>query len=241
MNLPRAQARGFSLFELLVAIAVFAALAAVAYGGLANVARTRAQLAERQDRFADVVRTLSDLERDFTQAISRPVRGRHGERLPALLGGAERVELTRLGFANPRAEARSNLQRVAYARHDGALQRERWAVLDRVPRSAPRERVLLDGVTALHLRYLGADGGWRDRWPPRESPDPAFGTPLDALPRAVEIRLALADLGELRRVVELPSAMPASAAGADAAPGGESEPPPGVPPPTLPLPPGASR
>lgn len=244
MRVGRRSSPGFSLVELLVAVTVFAALAAVAYGGLANVARTRAALAERQDRFADVVRAMSDLERDISQAVSRPVRGNYGERQPALLGGANRIELTRLGFANPRAEARSNLQRVAYAWIDGGLQRGRWAALDRAPRSAARERELIGEVKDLHLRYFGADGAWRDTWPPRELPAQAADdvTLESLLPRAIEVRMMLADLGELRRLIELPSSIPARAAGAGRAPGGEDNATPRTPPlPTLPLPPGSSR
>ena len=38
--------RGFSLIELLVALAVFAALAAAAYGGLSQIAQTRGRMLE---------------------------------------------------------------------------------------------------------------------------------------------------------------------------------------------------
>jgi general secretion pathway protein J len=69
------RARGFSLIELLVALAVFAALAAAAYGGLSQITATRGALAKQQDRFAQVVRAVSILERDLRQAIARPVRG----------------------------------------------------------------------------------------------------------------------------------------------------------------------
>jgi general secretion pathway protein J len=227
----------------LVAVAVFAALAAVAYGGLANVAHTRAALAERQDRFADVVRAISDLERDISQAVSRPVRGNHGELLPALLGSADRIELTRLGFANPRAEARSNLQRVGYRRVDHVLQRERWPVLDRSPRSTPHERPRIDEVKTWRLRYFGTDGAWRETWPPREQPAQAARDidPDARLPRAIEIRMTLADLGELRRVIELPSSILATAAGAVRVPDTDDDDAGTAPPPTLPLPPGSSR
>jgi general secretion pathway protein J len=220
------RARGFSLIELLVALAVFAAMAAAAYGGLSEIARARGALAERQDRFADVVRAVSKLERDLRQAVSRPVRGNaRGERLPALAGASDRLELTRLGFANPRAEARSNLERVAYLVSDRKLQRGRYAVLDRAPESAPTPAALLDDVDSVRLRYLGVDGVWRDAWPPAET---AAGTASAALadeqlPRAVEFRIDSADAGELRRIVELPSTIPDHAADAQ---GDQSRPPP---------------
>ncbi|HEY6984750.1 MAG TPA: type II secretion system minor pseudopilin GspJ, partial [Rhodanobacteraceae bacterium] len=184
-------ARAFSLLELLVALAVFAALAAAAYGGLAQIARTRGALAAQQDRFAAAVRAVSAMERDLRQAVSRPVRGNgRGDEIPALIGAADRIELTRLGFANPRAEPRSNLERVAYAIDAGRLVRGRYAVLDRAPDSAPATTMLCDRVGAMSLRYLGSDGVWRDAWPPAQVPG---GAPngvqvAELLPRAVEFR-----------------------------------------------------
>jgi general secretion pathway protein J len=212
------RARGFSLIELLVALAVFAALAAAAYGGLSQVAQTRGALAKQQDRFAAVVRAVSMLERDLQQAISRPVRGNgRGDDLPALAGTADRIELTRLGFANPLAEPRSNLERVAYAVDAHKLVRGRYAALDRAPDGAPATTAVLDDTETLNLRYLGSDGAWRSTWPPADAPTGML--PIELLPRAIELRIATKDLGEVRRVVELPSAMPEYAPEAITPPG----------------------
>jgi general secretion pathway protein J len=204
------RARGFSLIELLVALAVFAALAAAAYGGLAQIAATRGALAKQQDRFAQVVRAVSMLERDLRQAISRPVRGNgSSEWLPALEGAGDRIELTRVGFANPLSEPRSNLERIAYAVDAQKLMRGRYAALDRAPGSTPTATDLLDGAQTLSFRYLGSDGAWRSTWPPSEAPTNI--KPYELLPRAIEFRLATNDAGELRRVVELPTAFPETA------------------------------
>jgi general secretion pathway protein J len=203
--------RGFSLIELLVALAVFAALAAAAYGGLAQIAQTRGALAKQQDRFAEVVRAMSILERDLRQAISRPVRGNgRGEYLPALAGTGDRIELTRVGFANPLAEPRSNLERVAYAVDAQKLMRGRYLALDRAPDAAPAATAMLGDTQSVSFHYLGSDGAWRSTWPPSEAPEGMKSYEL--LPRAVEFRVATSDIGELRRVVELPSASPEVAA-----------------------------
>jgi general secretion pathway protein J len=197
--------RGFSLVELLVALVVFAALAVAAYGGLAAIARTRGALAVQQDRFAAVTRAVSSLERDLRQAVARPVRGNDAAELPALIGNPDNIEFTRLGFANPRAEPRSNLERVVYALDGARLRRGRYAVLDRAPNSAPATTTLLDRVNELHLRYFSVDGSWRDTWPPAPSTEHR-----PELPRAIEFRIVLGDFGEIRRLVELPSALPAA-------------------------------
>jgi general secretion pathway protein J len=203
------RSRGFSLIEVLVALVVFAAMAAITWGALGQVVRTRAALAAQQDRFAAIVRAVGDLERDLRHSVSRPVRGTYGEVLPALVGGADRIELSRIGFADPRAEQRSNIERVGYRIEDGTLRRERWRVLDRAANSRAEPRDLLDRVVTLQLRYLADDGRWADAWPPRDAR-------RERLPRAVEWRLALSDFGELRRVIVLPTSLPERAAEAAA-------------------------
>jgi general secretion pathway protein J len=196
---------GFSLIELLVALAVFASMAALAYGGLNAVVRTRAGLSHQQETFNALMRSVASLERDLRQAATRPVRGNYGEPLLALVGTPNSVELTRAGFANPQAEVRSNLERVTYVLDDGALRRGNYPVLDRAPGTAAQVTVLRDQVAAFRLRYLDEVNRWSDSWPPREAGDAL------ALPRAVEFRIETKDYGEITRVVELVSSWPARA------------------------------
>ncbi|MEO5561238.1 MAG: type II secretion system minor pseudopilin GspJ [Dokdonella sp.] len=207
---------GFTLIELLVALVVFAALAAAAYGGLAAIARTRGALAVQQDRFAAVTRSVSAFERDLRQAVARPVQGNDNKPLPALIGNPDSIEFTRLGFANPRAEPRSNLERVVYGFDSGKLRRGRYAVLDRAPNTAPATTELLDRISDVRLRYFGDDHIWRETWPPAQA-DPALAMPL-----AIEFRFLLTDMGEIRRVVELPAALPPHV---PTTPGGQEPPP----------------
>jgi general secretion pathway protein J len=204
---PRRAASGFSLIELLVALAVFATMAALAYGGLDALTRTRAELARQEDAFRDLVRAVAALDRDLGAAVARPVLGGGGQTLPALLGSADRIEFTRLGFANPQAEARSNLERVFYAFDAGTLRRGRYAVLDRAPDTVPELVDLAVPTAEFRLRYLAPDNRWLPAWPPQGA-DPA------ALPRAVEWRWQTRAHGEIGGTVELVAAWPAAAAGA---------------------------
>ena len=201
MTRPTGIPRGFSLIEILVALVVFAAMSAIAWGALSQVAKTRTALAVEQDRFAAIVRTMGDLERDLRQAISRPLRGNYGETVPALLGRSDRIELSRLGFANPRSEPRSNIERVLYSINERTLRRGRYAVLDRAAGSTPEWIDQLADTEGFRLRYLGAGGVWTDLWPPQDAP-------AGELPRAVEFLITLKQWGELRRVIALPSSMP---------------------------------
>lgn len=212
--------RGFSLVELLVAVAVFAALAATAWGALSRLALTRAAVEEAQQRLADVARSVSTLERELRHLVARPVRDGSGALLPALAGRGDALEFTTIGVAQPGLENGSRLQRVAWQGHDGALWRQHWEVLDRVPGSTPQRVRRLDDAGVLRVRYLGCDGQWRQDWPPPRALACAGPAAEEAssLPRAVELRLAPDGLGELRRLVELPAAWPAAAAQGEAPP-----------------------
>ncbi len=212
---------------MLVATVIFAAMSAITWGALSQIARTRGALADQQDRFAAVARTVGAFDRDLRQSISRSVRGNYGEVLPAVLGSAGKIELSRVGFANPQAEPRSNVERVAWLVDQRVLRRDRWNVLDRTATSSAERRDMLDGIGALGIRYLGDDNVWRDLWPPRDAA-------RDVLPRAIEWRMTLEDFGELRRVIVLPSTFPERAAGASPAGNiGEAD---GIPPIVVPVP-----
>ena len=192
--------RGYVLLELVVAIAIFAVLAVLAYGSLDSIVRTRAGLDEAGTRLRALQLGVSAFERDLRAATARPVRGLYGETLPALQGTAEALELTHHEYASPVAgSARAALARATWTLEGEVLVRSGWATLDRAPDARPLRRELLDDCTRLRLRYLDAGGAWRDAWPPRDGAESA----PDRLPRAVEFRVVLRDAGEIRRVVEL--------------------------------------
>lgn len=213
----RERPRGFSLIEVLAALAVFAVMAALAYAGLNSIARTRGDLAAKEDAFHDLVRAVDDLDRDLRETVARPVRGNYGQILPAFIGTSDHLEFTRLGFANPQAEPRSNLQRVEYELDAGTLKRGRFAVLDRAPASTVRIVDMQVKADSLRLRYLDAPSGrWLDAWPPPQTTDSS------AIPRAVEWTLRTRDYGEIEQVVELVSAWPQRAAEAGGPASGSS-------------------
>jgi general secretion pathway protein J len=195
--------QGFTLIELLVALAVFAAMAAMAWGGLNAIAHTRTDLVREEDDFRALARSVSMLDRDLRQAVLRSVRGNYGEAVPAFLGAADRVEFTRMGFANPQAELRSNLQRVRYELDSGKLSCGVYPVLDRAAGTQAQMTLLRDKVIVFRLRYLDAQQRWQEVWPAPNSDASNPATTL--LPRAVEVRIETAKYGEITRVIELVS------------------------------------
>lgn len=199
-------APGFTLLELLVALAVFSIMAVAAYGGLRNVLYTRAAVEVQNRRLATVQLAVYRLEQDLEQTVSRGIRDEYGEPQTALFSSTladDRLTLTRTGWDNPLGQPRASLQRVAYRLREGRLWRLHWPVLDRGSRMEPRETLLLDRVRDFKARFLD-QGEWRDDWPPPASSSETSKPDPDRLPRAVEISLTLEDWGEITRLLPLP-------------------------------------
>ena len=200
---PPERIRGFTLIEILVAIAILGVMAAMAFGGLNAVLTQREVALGSLQRLAGIQRTVTALTDDFAQLTPRAVRGALGRTSdPPLIGDGrdENVErLTRSGWRNPGRLPRSQLQRVAYRLEDEVLYRDYTWVLDPVLGDEPVRQAMLEGVQALSLEYLDQGDEWQNQWPPLQSQAPGA-----EWPRAVRITLALVDLGEIVRLVEVP-------------------------------------
>ncbi len=195
--------RGFTLLELLVAMAIFAVVGVMAFGGLIAVLNQQ-ELAEAQaDRWREVHSGMRVLTRDLQQLHPRPVRDALGDRheaaVRALPGDGYALQLTRGGWTNPSGLPRATLQRVAYRIEDDRLVREYWPVLDRTLQTEPVVVDLFDGVDSLELRLLDWRGQWQTQWPPPDVPPEAA---LHLAPRAVELTFELQDMGRITRLLE---------------------------------------
>lgn len=189
---------GFTLVELLVAVALFALAATLALGGMTAITRARSQLDADLARLAALQFAVGLVERDLRGVAERPVREGYGATRPAIDGRTDMIEISRYGAVGALAQARPDIERIAYQVDGGRLLRLRHAVLDRTPASVPAVDELLDRVVRIEWRYLGGAG----QLPATQWPGPRVQAA--GLPRAIELRLFLEDYGEIRRVFELP-------------------------------------
>lgn len=203
-SLPRRRsAGGFTLLEMVVAVAIFAVIGAMSYATLDHSLATRDRLESRNQEISRLQRTIARFERDMRFMTHRPVRDRHGEVLPALwsisegaIDDGDLMELT-VSLPSYRSPHWQRLQRVGWSIVDGRLIRREWAVLDRDTDSEPRNFALLEGVHTVELVYFGRDqerGGVESRrlWEDARS-----------LPLGVELIITLRDETVYRRIVEV--------------------------------------
>ena len=195
--------RGFTLLEVLIAVAVFAVVGVMAYGGLQAVLAQQAIARDNADRFRELQFAVQQVSRDLLQLNPRPVREPLGDGYRAALYSDPRgevlLEFTRGGWTNPLGQPRAAVQRVAYVLEDDLLLRRHWFVPDQTLGEEPVERELLSGVQEVRLRFFGP-GGWSEAWPAG-----GVGADPSLRPLAVEIALELEDWGEILRLIEVPN------------------------------------
>ncbi len=196
--------KGFTLLEVLVAVAIFTVVGAMAMGGYNELYGQSLIVDENMNRVRSVQTAVMRLSQDFAELEPRPVREPVGDgNQPALSADGRSldiVSLTRAGWSNTAGLQRSTLQRVTYRLEDGRLYRDQWAVLDRTLATEPLTTMLVDRVRSVELRFLDANRAWREAWPGDRNTGPAGQR---ARPLAVEFTIELEDWGRIVRLVEV--------------------------------------
>lgn len=193
----RRSAAGFTLIEILVAIAIFTMLSFSAYQVLNQAQRSNQQSLEFTARLKQLQRALVVIDNDFRQMATRRFR-HNGEGATSrllwwgegLIDSDDRAVLfTRLGWQNPQNMfPRGEVVKVGYRIRSEVLERVWWRYPDTPTAQPAVVTPVLDGVEAMRMRFY-RNGNWHSDWDTD-----------DALPQAVELTLTLNDYGELVRV-----------------------------------------
>jgi len=204
----RMRAGGFTLLEVLVAIAIFAVVGMLALTGYNQLVKQSERAGETMARVRAVQIAVERLSQDLEQLEPRPIRDPLGQTVQSALIADARtstlLQFTRAGWTNPAAVQRSTLQRVAYHIENGKLYRKYWPALDSTLSTEPADVELLDKVRSLKTRFMMANGQWVEQWPVAATSNAStlIGASRNR-PVAVEFALELEDWGLIKRMVEI--------------------------------------
>ena len=214
---PHSPESGFTLVEVLIAMAITAFVSVLSYQTLSTALAGIESARTESERLHEINRAFTVLSRDVRQMTNRPVRDEFGQMASAVSGGElarDPLRLTRSGWHNSTGAPRSTLQRVAYRLEEDKLLRLSYPVLDRTTAIEPTETVLIDGVEVFELRFLPSVNAlevdrnqvidrrfWQENW----VADVGFTDKISDPPAAIEVRVILSDWGELERLYVMPS------------------------------------
>lgn len=193
----RGPARGFTLVEALVAIAILGVVALLAWRATDAMTGSEAQISRETRHWQQLDAVFARMEADMRRAIPREVR------MPALQPAwsaapedAEGDTLLAFSRAGPYSvdEPGAAGQRVGYGLRGGRLEVMYWPQLDDPSGAAPVAYALADGVARFRVLQLTGSGAWSATWPRANE---------DAVPRAVRVELTLEDGGVITRTLAL--------------------------------------
>lgn len=189
---------GFTLFEMVIAVSIFALMGVIAFGGLGQMTRTGQAVADANDRLSDLQFAVVYFNREWIQVSPRKVRNQFGDEEPNIVIDDDEITFTRSGWGNLLGQRRSTLQRVQYLLLDNKLVRRHWRSLDQGIAEQPIQTVLLENVESMEFEFQDGQGKAIEEWPLGIGSD--TGEPIMLM-----FRLELPDMGEITRLLEVPS------------------------------------
>jgi len=172
---------GFTLLELVIAIAIFALLGLASWRLFDGVVRTQQGVGQHERDIRALQRAVGVIERDVWQAVADSVVLAPGH-----------LQLQRSHWRNPLDQPRSERQTVSYQLKGGTLWRE--SVGEGM--TLVQRQILLDDVRSLNWRVFDRQRGWHS--------ETASGT----APLALELIVSAGRFEQIRRVLLLPEALP---------------------------------
>lgn len=191
---------GFTLLEVLIAIAIFSLVSLSSFTIFESVLSGDETAKHRSARHNDLQRAFLMIERDITQIARRTLRIEGEAPSSRLIQTAEddyateerAIAFVRQGWTNPGLLLpRSDMQAVAYRLTDETLERLHVNFVDAVVGEAPKVRPLIDDVTAIKFEYYSGSK-WEESW---------GGS---SLPLAIAVKIDTKDYGVIRRQFLVP-------------------------------------
>lgn len=187
--------QGFTLLEVLIAIAIFSVISMASFSIFETVLNSDTVTKERTERINELQRGFLIIERDVLQIARRSVR-LYGEApqsgflhtdIESYSGSEQAIAFVRHGWTNPGLLLpRSDMQSVAYQLNENTVERIHFNFVDAVLGEEPKVRPLISKVESLSFEFY--DG---KKWQKTRQEN--------TLPQAIAIEIDTTDYGIIRR------------------------------------------
>ncbi|MEQ1065757.1 type II secretion system minor pseudopilin GspJ [Acinetobacter sp. XH1741] len=185
-----ARASGFTLVELLVAIAIFAILSLLGWKIFDYLLKVRDRNAEHEVHLFELQDAYQQILRDTLQII--PLSANQGGQLhPALEIDNQILRFSKAGVTDPLKQGLSPFERIEY-RYDAdqkKLYRLKYSNLNTSNREQPLSSTLLSQVEQYHIMVLTPQEV--TKWP-EVNIDPTKPNELKKLPKGIKIQITVA-------------------------------------------------
>ncbi|WP_445115859.1 type II secretion system minor pseudopilin GspJ [Acinetobacter sp. WZC-1] len=156
--------RGFTLVELLVAIAIFAVLSALGWKVLDYLIKTKERNSMHEESLGQLQEAYQQIQRDTLQMMPMTANT-NGEIQPALVLEDQRLIFSKAGVTDPLKQGLSPYERVEYQYNaqDKKIYRLKYSHLNTGSTEQPLSSVLLTDVDQYQIMALNP--GELPRWP----------------------------------------------------------------------------
>lgn len=189
------QSSGFTLIEVLLAIAIFSVISLASFNIFDGVMQSEKVSQDKMQRMNEIQRAWLVIERDFLQIAQRTIRLEGEAPLANFIhansysfsASDQVIAFVRAGWTNPGLLIpRSDLQSVAYRLEDENLERLHFNFVDAVVGEEPKVRLLINDVIAFDIEYF-YQGKWQ-----KELVE-------NSMPQAIQLAVETRDLGLFTR------------------------------------------
>lgn len=180
---------GFTLVELLVAIAIFAILSALGWQTFDHIAKIKERNTTHEENLAELQEAYQQIQRDSMQ-ITTVVAGSIEKPQAALLLRDQNLSFTKSGVVDPLQQRIAPTERIEYRYQDNKLYRLKYTYVNSSRDQQPVSSVLLNRVDQLQMNVLNPNV--LNHWP--DTMDPNDQTALRRLPRGLSIKFSIDDV-----------------------------------------------